>query len=78
MFLHSDLGILAQTNNFTQWHYRSTIDDIPMIMREGYFDQAASQLKENDLIIVNPMGGGVKFLIVLQHYNYQLKTIMQS
>ncbi|HNQ91700.1 MAG TPA: hypothetical protein PKI93_02090 [Alphaproteobacteria bacterium] len=45
-----DLSVLAYANKFTLWHY-TTFDS--SVVTTGYFNNAASMLRVNDLIIVN-------------------------
>lgn len=49
-FSASDLSVLAYANNFTLWHY-TTADDA--VTGTGYFNNASSMLRENDLMIVS-------------------------
>lgn len=49
-FLSKDLSVLAYANSFTLWHY-TTFDS--SVITAGYFNNAASMLRVNDLIIVN-------------------------
>lgn len=63
-FTSSDLSVLAYANNFTLWHY-ATIDSA--VTSGGYFNNAASMLRVNDLIIANVDTDGTpatKFYIV--------------
>lgn len=46
----SDLSVLAYANNFTLWHYK-TIDS--SITTSNYFDNAATMMNENDMIVAN-------------------------
>lgn len=49
-FASKDLSVLAYANNFTLWHY-TTFDS--SVTAGGYFNNAASMLRVNDLIIAN-------------------------
>ncbi len=49
-FRQTDLSVLAYANNFTLWHYKTTDSSITT---EGYFNDAATIINENDLIIAN-------------------------
>lgn len=49
-FESKDLSVLAYANNFTLWHY-TTIDSA--VTGAGYFNESASMLRVNDLIIAN-------------------------
>ncbi len=63
-FSASNLSVLAYANNFTLWHY-TTADDA--VTGAGYFNNAASMLRVNDLMIVNYNTDGTpatKFYIV--------------
>jgi hypothetical protein len=63
-FAASNLSVLAYANNFTLWHY-TTADDA--VTGTGYFNNAATMLRENDLMIVNYDTDGTpatKFYIV--------------
>jgi hypothetical protein len=54
-FASKDLSVLAYANNFTLWHY--TTPDTSVVTA-GYFNQAASMMRVNDLIISNIATGG--------------------
>ncbi|MGQ0526458.1 MAG: hypothetical protein ACT4OY_00270 [Alphaproteobacteria bacterium] len=63
-FSSSDLSVLAYANNFTLWHYVTTDN---AVTSGGYFNNAASMLRVNDLIIANVDTDGTpvtKFYIV--------------
>lgn len=49
-FASKDLSVLAYANNFTLWHY-TTFDS--SVTTGGYFNNAASMLRVNDLLIAN-------------------------
>jgi len=49
-FESQDLSVLAYANNFTLWHYTTTDDAVTGV---GYFNDAASMLRVNDVIIAN-------------------------
>lgn len=49
-FTATDLSVLAYANNFTLWHFTTTDNSVTT---NGYFDEAASMLRVNDLIIAN-------------------------
>lgn len=49
-FATKDLSVLAYANNFTLWHY-TTFDS--SVTTGGYFNNAASMLRVNDLLIAN-------------------------
>jgi hypothetical protein len=49
-FASKDLSVLAYANNFTLWHY-TTFD--ASVVTAGYFNNAASMVRVNDLIIAN-------------------------
>jgi hypothetical protein len=51
-YKNKDLSVLAYANNFTMWHY-VTESTLQMVKSNGYFNQAASMMQVNDLIIVN-------------------------
>lgn len=46
----ADLSVLAYANNFTLWHYTTT--DLS-VQTPGYFNDAVTMLRKNDLLIVN-------------------------
>ncbi len=56
-FLSKDLSVLAYANNFTLWHY-TTPDTAAAVIAANYFNNAASMLRVNDLIITNVNTGG--------------------
>jgi hypothetical protein len=63
-FISSDLSVLAYANNFTLWHYTTTDS---AVTGGGFFNNAASMLRVNDLIIANVDTDGTpatKFYIV--------------
>jgi len=47
-----NLSVLAYSNNFTQWHYKSE-DGIKSILGKDYFNDATDMLRVGDMIIVN-------------------------
>lgn len=47
-----NISVLAYANNFTMWHYK-TEDTLEDVKRVGYFNNASSMLRRNDLIILN-------------------------
>ena len=49
-YISKDLSVLAYANTFTLWHY--TTPDTA-VTGAGYFNQAASMLRVNDLIIAS-------------------------
>jgi hypothetical protein len=53
----NDFTVLAYTNGFTLWHYR-TADETASLFDAGYFDRAAEMLREGDIIIVNAVEAG--------------------
>jgi hypothetical protein len=57
-FLSKDLSVLAYANNFTLWHY-TTPDAAAAVIAANYFNNAASMLRVNDLIITNVNTAGV-------------------
>lgn len=60
----SDLSVLAYANNFTLWHYK-TAD--AAVTGAGYFNNAATMMQVNDLVIANVDVNGTpatKFYIV--------------
>ncbi len=63
-FAASELSVLAYANNFTLWHY-TTPDNA--VTGAGYFNNASSMLRENDLMIVTSDNDGTpstKFYVV--------------
>lgn len=46
----NNLSVLAYANNFTLWHY---VTSETAVTGGGYFNNAASMLRVNDLIIAN-------------------------
>ena len=63
-FTANDLSVLAYANNFTLWHYVTTDNSVTS---GGYFNNAASMMNVNDLIIANVDTDGTpatKFYIV--------------
>lgn len=47
MAIAQNLSVLAYANRFTLWHYRTVEKDFP----DGYFDNMADMLRENDMLI---------------------------
>jgi hypothetical protein len=56
-FLSKDLSVLAYANNFTLWHF-TTPDLQATVIAAGYFNNAASMVRVNDLIITTMNTGG--------------------
>ena len=47
-----DLRILAYTNGFTMWHYR-TDDNIGEVLENMYFSEAFDMLRPGDMVVIN-------------------------
>ena len=61
-FLSKDLSVLAYANNFTLWHY-TTVDTQITVTTAGYFNNAASMVRVNDLIITTMNTGGAPAVV---------------
>jgi hypothetical protein len=48
----TSLAVLAYSNGFTLWHYRS-VDTPTTISTTGYFNAAAGMLRVGDMILAN-------------------------
>lgn len=51
------LGVLAYTNGFTLWHYKTT-DAAAIVDTVGYFNDASDMLRVGDMILANVDTGG--------------------
>lgn len=51
-FKLQNLSVLSYANNFTIWHYL-TEDELQDVKKSGYFNNAGTMLRKNDLIILN-------------------------
>jgi len=75
-----NLSVLAYSNNFTQWHYKSE-DGIKSILGKDYFNDATDMLRVGDMIIVNSgidatLGNNIIFVVkneegVVETENYK-------
>lgn len=52
-----DLSVLAYTNGFTLWHYKSHVDTVDTIQEPGYFLDVFDIIKEGDMIMVTAVNG---------------------
>jgi len=58
-FVLKNLGVLAYTQGFTLWLYKTTADDVPTIQQtKNYFRNAADMLTKGDMIVVAALDGG--------------------
>jgi hypothetical protein len=73
MFDPKNLSVLAYSNGFTLWHYK-TIDPATDIDTEGYFNDVSNVVNVGDLIIANTdtdgtTGANTGFFVVLSNTN---------
>jgi hypothetical protein len=61
-FLSKDLSVLAYANNFTLWHF-TTPDVQATVTTAGYFNNASSMVRVNDLIITSMNTGGTPVIV---------------
>lgn len=47
-----NLSVLAYSNSFTLWHYK-TDDSAESIIEDSYFDDASYMLRLGDMILIN-------------------------
>jgi hypothetical protein len=62
-FLSKDLSVLAYANNFTLWHY-TTPDIQTVVTTAGYFNNTASMVRVNDLIITSMNTGATAAFVI--------------
>lgn len=51
-FRQQDMGVLAYSNGFTLWHYRSD-DTAATVTAAGYFNPAAASLRAGDMVLTS-------------------------
>ncbi|WP_445679220.1 hypothetical protein [Radicibacter daui] len=51
-FRQQDMGVLAYSNGFTLWHYRSD-DTAATVAAAGYFNAAAASLRAGDMVLAS-------------------------
>ncbi|MCT4575292.1 MAG: hypothetical protein OIF36_00925 [Alphaproteobacteria bacterium] len=51
-YSNENLSVLAYSNSFTLWHYKSE-DLNTAIVANSYFDESADMLRVGDMILVN-------------------------
>jgi hypothetical protein len=51
-FRQQDMGVLAYSNGFTLWHYRSD-DTAATLAAAGYFNPAAASLRAGDMVLAS-------------------------
>jgi hypothetical protein len=51
-FQQQQMGVLAYSNGFTLWHYRSD-DTATSVTAAGYFDPAAASLRPGDMVLAS-------------------------
>ncbi|TQF82830.1 hypothetical protein FK498_03570 [Elioraea sp. Yellowstone] len=56
-FVPTSLAVLSYAAGFTLWTYASAEDDVAAILAEGYFDEARTYLRTDDLILLNGADG---------------------
>ncbi len=58
-----NLSVLAYSNGFTLWHYKTT-DTKTVVETSGYFDKVANIFNEGDMIFTSVLGGDTKQTII--------------
>jgi hypothetical protein len=53
-----NLSVLAYTNGFTLWHYKSPAETQAEVGARGYFNDAADMLAAGDMVMVTAADGG--------------------
>ncbi|MDR1477259.1 MAG: hypothetical protein LBI17_04000 [Rickettsiales bacterium] len=69
MMNSKDLSVLAYSNGFTLWHYKSSLDR-GAVEAEDYFDGVADIFNAGDLIFISAMDAGRNGTLV-----YSIKSV---
>ena len=56
-FVPTNLAVLSYAAGFTLWCYASTEDGIGVMLAAGYFDEARTYLRTDDVILLNAPDG---------------------
>lgn len=56
-FVPNNLAVLSYAAGFTLWTYATVEDGVGTVLREGYFDEARTYLRADDLILLNAADG---------------------
>lgn len=56
-FVPNNLAVLSYAAGFTLWTYASAEDAVAAILADGYFDEARSYLRTDDVILLNGTDG---------------------
>lgn len=52
MFAIRNLSVLAYTNGFTLWHYKTGVDHMATVKEPAYFGDAADTLTPGDMVLL--------------------------
>ncbi len=56
-FVPNNLAVLSYAAGFTLWTYATVADSVSAVLRDGYFDEARTYVREDDLILLNAADG---------------------
>lgn len=56
-FVPNNLAVLSYAAGFTLWTYATVEDGVGTVLGEGYFDEARTYLRADDLILLNAADG---------------------
>lgn len=56
-FVPNSLAVLSYAAGFTLWTYASTEDGVATMLADGYFDDARTYLRTDDVILLNGTDG---------------------
>jgi hypothetical protein len=56
-FVPNNLAVLSYAAGFTLWTYGTVEDSVGVVLGEGYFDDARTYVRADDLILLNAADG---------------------
>lgn len=56
-FVPNNLAVLSYAAGFTLWTYATVEDSVGVVLGEGYFDEARTYVRADDLIFLNAADG---------------------
>lgn len=65
-FVPNNLAVLSYAAGFTLWTYATVEDRVGAVLEEGYFDDARTYVRADDLILLNA-ADGARILRVVAH-----------
>lgn len=71
-----NLSMLNYANGFTLWHYRAASHRVEDVEEPGFFDEAATMVKDGDMMLISAADGGAHRSIAVTNGTVRLERLL--